>query len=466
MSQTGQIISVKNQVVEVEFLEDKPQIHDILVIADDPTSRTVILEVAASTTATTFHCICLRGVEALSRGTKVTNTKKRLTIPGGEAVLGRAFDIFGEAVDSKGPLDSTKFCTLLTGDEVSIEDVNTDKALLETGIKAIDFFAPILKGGKVGLFGGAGVGKTVLVNELIHNILLTNENFKHWVSVFAAVGERSREAGELYELIENSGAAPYMSLIIGQMGENPAIRSRTAYAAASLAVNFRDELKKDVLFLMDNVYRFAQAGSELSTLMNALPSEDGYQPTITSDMGRLHEGLISSKQGTITAIEAIYVPSDDLTDFGVRSVLPYLDSTVILSRAVYQEGRTPAIDLLASSSTGLNIDTASPFHHIAYQESRQILERAEKLERVVSLVGTAELSEADRTLYKRAGLIKSYMTQNFFSTADQTGRPGAFVPLKDTVADMAAIIEGKHDALEPEQLLYISTIAEAKITKT
>ncbi len=247
------------------------------------------------------------------------------------------------------------------------------------------------------------------------------------------------------------------------MGESPAIRFRTAYSGVALAEHFRDNLKHDVLFLMDNMYRFAQAGHELSILMGSIPSEDGYQSTLTSEMSSLHERLISNNNGTITSIEAVFVPSDDMTDYGVRSIFPYLDTYVILSRDVYQEGRVPAIDLLESTSTGLSRDFVSPFHYLSYMEAKNILERARKLERIVSLIGSSELSLRDQEIYRRATTIRNYMTQNFFTTKEQTGKEGSHIDLKETVEDVMGIIEGKYDNVPPEKFLYIGSIKDAGI---
>lgn len=457
----GTIISIKSQIVEVAFSgELSPLVHDLLILKDDPT---ISLEVISSSQTGTFYCLALRGSEKLERGLVVVNTGKSLRIPAGKEVLGRALDIFGQAHDGGGALSGEESCLAYDEAPSSVTSLATaynSTEIIETGIKVIDFFCPILKGGKVGLFGGAGVGKTVLLNELIHNVLIMGK-VKDSLSVFAAVGERSREAQELYELLKETKLAPYVALLLGQMGENPAVRSRTAFAGAALASYFRDKYKKDILFLIDNMYRFAQAGSELGTLLNAIPSEDGYQPTLTSEMGALHERLNSNNNGCITSVEAIFVPSDDMTDYGVRSVFPYLDTYVILSRLVYQEGRIPAVDLLASTSTALNLDVVTPFHHVAYAEAKEILERAAKLERVASLVGYSELSASDQKIYRRAGLIKNYMTQNFFSTHNQSGKPGCFVPLKEAVENMIAIIQGKLDDTDPEKLLYISTLKGA-----
>ena len=454
---SGKIVGIKNQVVEVAFEGDSPSLHEILTI---PALENTFLEVVGSTTSKSFYCLSFGSVEGLKRGDEVLNTGERLSIPAGEQVLGRVIDVFGKTHDGLGPLINASSCPVILGDRNNLSDSEPPVSILTTGIKAIDFFSPLLKGGKVGLFGGAGVGKTVLLNELIHNTLMGEKKIPDSLSVFAAVGERSREAQELYELIKSTGLAPYIALVLGQMGENPAVRSRTAYAAAALAANFRDTMEKDVLFLIDNIYRFAQAGSELATLQNSIPSEDGYQPTLTSEMGSLHEKLASNSKGSITAIEAIFVPSDDMTDYGVEAIFPYLDTYVVLSRSVYQKGFVPAIDLVESASTALDNSIVSPFHYIAYIEAKGILEKAAKLERLVSLIGYSELSSLDQQIYRRSELLKAYMTQNFFSTQTQTGKIGSFVPLEKTVNDVMAIVGGKYDDVDPTKLMYIGSLEE------
>jgi F-type H+-transporting ATPase subunit beta len=364
--------------------------------------------------------------------------------------------MFGEPQDSKGVLDTKDIWPIFGRDTNLTNSVGTSK-ILETGIKLIDFFCPILRGGKVGLFGGAGVGKTVLLTEVIHNIVILNKDKS--VSVFSGVGERIREGQELYETLEKSGVLPKVALIYGQMGENSAIRFRTAFAGITMAEYFRDK-QKDVLFFIDNIFRFAQAGYELGTLMNTIPSEGGYQATLGSEMANFHERLISTDTGSITSMEAVYVPSDDLTDYGVQSVFPYLDSIIVLSRRVYQEGRFPAIDILSSTSSALDEETVGKNHYNAFIQSLSLLKRASSLERVVTLVGESELSSEDRALYNRARILKNYMTQNFFVTTSQTGKEGKYIPVEETVADVEQILSGRYDDFPPETFLYIGALKD------
>lgn len=449
----GKIISVLGQIVEVEFLGgDLPSINDVLVLDED---ENVKFEVYQSYSDNGFYCFLLSQDKNLRKGMKVNNTNKPITIPVGKEVLGRAFDIFGNPLDGKGELKAKEKKEII-GKEVAYEDALSPTELLETGIKALDFFCPLLKGGKVGLFGGAGVGKTVLLTEMIHNVVILHKDKN--ISIFAGVGERIREGHELYETLTESGVMSSVALLLGQMAENPAIRFRTATAGVALAEYFRDEANKNVLFFIDNVYRFAQAGYELATVMNAIPGEGGYQSTLASEMANFHERLISTSKGSITTIEAIYVPADDITDYGVQAVFPYLDSNVVFSRSIYQEGRLPAIDFLSSTSSALNPETVGDEHYNTYLDAQSLLKRAFSLERIVSLIGVNELSAEDQTIYKRAELLKNYMTQNFHVTESQTGKKGQYIPIKETVGDVMDILSGKYDNVESVRMLYVENI--------
>jgi F-type H+/Na+-transporting ATPase subunit beta len=451
---TGKIISILGQIVEVMFEKDPPVLHNVLVLEDD---KTVKMEVFSSSGPFSFYCLLLDTAKKLQRGKAVIDTGSSIQIPVGEKILGRVVNVFGEPQDDKGPIESTVTRPIYQ-EEVEYDDVIVPAELLQTGIKAIDFFSPMLKGGKVGLFGGAGVGKTILLTEIIHNIVILQKDQKKVATVFSGVGERVREGQELYETLEESGVLPQVALLFGQMGENPAIRFRTGFAGVTMCEYFRDEQSRDVLFFMDNIFRFAQAGYELGTLMNTIPSEGGYQPTLPSEMGNFHERLVSTNKGSITTIEAIYVPSDDITDYGVQSVFPYLDSTVVLSRAIYQEGRFPAIDFLSSTSSALNVEIVGDLHYKTLIDAQNLLKRAVQLERIVSLIGEAELPSYDQVIYKRSKIIKAYMTQSFFGTEAQTGRKGQYVPIEKTVSDMRDILEGKYDKMEPEKLMFIGAL--------
>lgn len=450
----GKITSILGQIVEVEFLENAPMVHQILYVEDDPALK---MEVYTSSGIATFYCLLLGSPNTIRKGTVVISSGQYLQLPIGKEVLGRVMDILGKPHDGLPDIKATKFRPIFNK-EVSYDTIKAPEVVLETGIKVIDFFAPILKGGKVGIFGGAGVGKTVLLTEIIHNIVILSRGES--ISVFTGVGERSREGQELYETLAENKVLQSVALIYGQMGENPAIRFRTAIGGVTLAEYFRDELKKDVLFFIDNVFRYAQAGYELSTLMKTIPSEGGYQSTLTSEMASFHERLISTDNGNITCLEAIYVPSDDITDPGVQAVLPYLDSTLVMSRAIYQEGRYPAVDLLSSNSSALNPDTVGDDHYKTLLETQSILKKAVTLERIVSLIGEGELSPEDQLIYKRSKMIKAYMTQSFFVTTAQSGRQGHRVPLKQTVDDMSGIIKGKYDNLESDKLMFIGSLKE------
>lgn len=465
MKDSGKIISVQGQIVEVQFpQENLPKINDVLVLEGDNKVR---LEVAISSSPSSFYCISLSPTQKLSRGKKIINTGKPIAIPVGKNVLGRVIDIFGNPLDDLGKVDRTEERPIYREYPV-YKDLSTKQEIMETGIKAIDLLSPLVKGGKTGLFGGAGVGKTILLTEIIHNVVSLEKSDSKAsksgknVSVFAGIGERVREGQELHETLKEQKVLDKVSLIYGTMGQNPSIRFKTALAAATIAEHFRDEEKRDVLFFIDNIFRFAQAGNELSLLMNTIPSEDGYQATLASEMASFHERLISNKDNSITTIEAIYIPNDDILDQGVQAVLPYLESTVVLSRNVYQEGRLPAIDLLSSSSSNLNPEIVGDLHYEVALKTQALLKQSLALERIVSLVGESELSADDKLVYERAKKIKNYMTQNFFVATDQTGKPGSFVPIKTTVEDVNDILNGKYDSVSDEKFLYIGSAKQIK----
>lgn len=458
---SGKVIAILGQIVEVEFLDELPILSDILILEDDPTVK---MEVYASASGRTFYCLLFGYSNKLRRGKSVINTKEALKVPTHNGILGRVINILGEVQDGGTVIEHPQSTTIFN-QSVVFDRVQAYKEILETGIKALDFFAPILKGGKVGVFGGAGVGKTVILTEIIHNVVILqskDKKIKERLAVFAGVGERLREGQELYETLGESGVLPSVALIFGQMGETPSIRFRTALAGVTIAEYFRDKQKKDVLFFIDNIFRYAQAGYELATLMSTIPGEGGYQATLTSEMADFHERLLSTEDGTMTSLEAVYVPSDDITDSGVQAVFPYLDSTLVLSRAIYQEGRFPAIDLLASTSSALIPDIVGQDHYEAVVEAQAVLKKAFSLERIVSLIGESELSAEDQKIFKRAESLKSYMTQSFFAVEAQTGRPGVYVPVAKTIADVKDLLKGKYDHLAPEELRFIGSLQDKK----
>ncbi len=439
----------------MEFsLENQPVLHDLVKTAHD---HSIWLEVGMSKSPQVYYCLVLRGGEKVQRGMGVVNSNHQLQVPVGTDVLGRAFDIFGDVHDLGKPLTGVPRRPLFAIEDKKSRLVPPSKTIMETGIKAIDFFAPLTMGGKTALIGGAGIGKTVILTELVNRMVIQKQQ-KNALAVFCAVGERSREAQELYQSFKKANVLPFTSLILGQMGENPAVRMKTGYAGAALAEYFRDEHHSNVLFFMDNIYRFAQAGHELSMLMNMIPSEDGYQSTLPSEMGTLQEKLSSTDSGTITSFMALYVPSDDMTDSAVRSAFPYMDTMIILSREVYQTGRFPAMDLLASTSSALTPLLVGNDHYDTYREAKSVLEESAALERIVSLVGESELSPDNRRTYKRSQLIISYMTQDLFVSEEETGHAAAFVTLKETVQIVKDILSGKYDELDPEDLRFLGSI--------
>ncbi|MFC1621845.1 F0F1 ATP synthase subunit beta [Patescibacteria group bacterium] len=445
----GKITGIKDSLVTVEFLSDnKPKIYDILTVDGRPEMK---MQVIKSSSRDSFHCLCLSDVESLYRGLRIRNTGQPLTTPTGEGMLGRIIDIFGNPIDGLGPLEGVSL-TSIYKEAPKYRDVPAQKEIVETGIKAVDLFCPLVRGGKAGLFGGSGVGKTMLLTELLHNIV--ERDTERNVSVFCGVGERTREGHELFGELKKSGVISNVSLIFGSMGENPSIRYLTGMAGVTVAEDFRDK-GKNVLFFMDNIYRFIQAGNELSLLMNTIPSEDGYQATLYSEIANLQERLVSTQKANITTIEAVYLPADDILDQGVQSVFGYLDSSVVMSRDIYQKGIFPAIDLLASGSSALNPKTVSEEHYQIVINTQSILKKAQLLDRIVSLVGESELSVDDKVAYQRAAKIRNFMTQSFFVAAEQTGREGVYVPLKDTLEGVKNILSGKYDKASADKFLFI-----------
>lgn len=449
----GTIVSVKGQVVVIEFNDVQPSIHDLVYLKDNPDTR---LEIYSSSAPDRFYALSLTNTNSLYRGAKIINTGSPITFPVGENLLGRVVDIFGMPQDGKAPLKLKE--SMPIHKEVKVDEgIPGAVEVIETGIKVLDLFAPMISGGKMGLFGGAGVGKTMLLTEILHNVVGKDENA---LSVFAGIGERSREGLDLYNSLTRSKVIDNASLVFGPMGENAAIRFLSAFAATTLAEYYRDKLGKQVLFFVDNIYRFAQAGNEISVLTEGLPSEDGYQATLESDVAKVHERLVSNRNGGITTIEAVYVPADDLLDHGVQAIFPYLDSTVVMSRNIYQQGRLPAIDILSSTSSALNPVVVGEKHYSTSLHAKQLIRESENLERIVSLVGEAELSVEDQATFRRGRKLKNYMTQRFFVAEGQKLEQGAYVPVNVTVEDVAGIIEGRFDHVPEEKFLYIGSTTE------
>jgi F-type H+-transporting ATPase subunit beta len=443
---------MRGDIVEVEFNVEKPSRLELLTLEED---KKVRLEVYSSTPHNTVLCFSLSDSSRLYRGARVERLGKSLEVPVGDQLLGRVVDLFGNPIDGLGEIKTNEKNSIYQRNPL-YDQLSGASNLLETGIKVIDFFTPARKGGKIGLFGGSGVGKTVLLSELMHNIAV----FHKGMSVFAGIGERIREGHELVEKLQQTKVLPNVALVFGQMNESAAVRFRVGYTATTIAEYFRDKQKKDVLFFVDNIYRFVQAGNELSTLLNSIPSEDGYQATLEGEVGGFQERVVSTREGSITSIQAIYVPADDITDAGVQAIVPYFDSVVTLSRTVYQEGRHPSVDILASSSSLIDPGVLGYEHYEAVIESDKLLKRYTYLQRIVSIVGESELSLEDRILFHRARKLLNYMTQDLYVVQDQSGAPGKFVKREKTVNDVRDILAGKADNTNEDSLLYIGDLSD------
>jgi F-type H+-transporting ATPase subunit beta len=451
----GTVVSVHGQIVEVRFGNDQPRIHSILRAKQDPTIQLEVFNLALNSLAV---CISLSPTDQLYRGMEMVDSDETLKVPVGDQVLGRLMSVFGDPIDALGSLTDPKLTKGIYQEAPRYQDVTVSKQVLETGIKVIDIFTPFLKGGKIGFFGGAGVGKTTLLTELMHNI----SAFHQGVSVFAGIGERIREGQELMESLREAKILDKVALVYGQMNENAAIRFRVGYAGVTMAEHFRDEKNKDVLFFVDNAYRFIQAGNELATLMKSVPSEDGYQASMASEVGSLQERIVSTTKGSITSIQAVYVPADDITDAGVQALLPHLDSVLILSRKVYEEGRRPAVDILASTSSNVDPSIVGQEHYEVVRDAQRLLKRYVYLERIVAIVGETELEPGDKELYYRAKRLMNYLTQDFFVIEDQTGRKGVYVTREKGIKDLKSIIKGEMDAVDPQKFMFIGDLSSLK----
>jgi F-type H+-transporting ATPase subunit beta len=456
----GLVQGLVGDVAQITFEGVVPKVFEI-----GRSSRGAMVMVYASHTWQVLDCLVLRGKEQLGSGDEVIFEGEMFHIPAGAEVLGRVMNIFGEAIDGGESIVGTTMAPVIRA-KPPYSHIEAQQTLWETGIKVIDFMSPLIQGGKTGLFGGAGVGKTILLTEIMHNVFMQSSKKKKQGrsarAVFAGVGERTREGHELWALLRDNKVLSQASLVYGHMGEIAAVRWLAGLVGATLVEQMRDD-EHDVLFFIDNVYRFAQAGSELSVLTQTMPSEDGYQPTLASEMAGLHERLVSTHRGKVSSIETIYVPSDDLTDLGVVAVFPYLDSVLTLSREMYQQGRFPAVSLLESSSSLMREDVVGTKHFETYLKAQQVLATAKELERMVALVGESELSPENRLVYHRAQLLHSYMTQPFFVTSSQTGVAGAYVERATTVADVGRILEGEFDHLDEATLMQIGSSREGLV---
>ncbi len=465
----GIITSVTGQIAQVEIEGDNyPQLFEILTSPADPK---VILEVFSQSQKSIAAQI-LTSPDKLFRGMEVVGTGSDLRVPVGQTVLGRVIDLFGNPRDNAGPITATKKASIYSKTP-SLNIVQLNYQILQTGIKAIDFLTPIQKGGKIGFIGGAGVGKTILLTELMHNITLRlsldklgiaqGKPSKNVYSVFAGVGERIREGQELYQRLKESGVLPGTVLVLGQMNENAAIRFRVAQAAAAEAEYFRDILKSDVLFFMDNMFRYVQAGAEVATMMGTVPSEQAYQATLQTEVSTLEDRLIPTQNGTITSFQNVYVPADEITDAGVATVMSFLDNAIVLSRTIAQKGIYPPIDLLQSSSGTLSKAFLGEPHFKTLTEFQKLLENYNKLSHIVAIVGEEELSPENRILYNRTKKIINYLTQPFFMTEKQTGKKGVYVPKDTAINDIALILSGSLDHIPAERFMYLGSLKEGKI---
>ncbi|MBF1114599.1 MAG: F0F1 ATP synthase subunit beta [Solobacterium sp.] len=455
MSVTGKIVQVIGPVIDIRFdQEHLPSINNaIKVKIDDQTSMTA--EVAQHIGDDVVRCIAMSSTDGLVRGMECTDTGAPIEVPVGDEVLGRMFNVLGEPIDGLGEVHA-KHKLPIHRDAPTFAQQQTTSEILETGIKVIDLLCPYSKGGKIGLFGGAGVGKTVLMQELIHNIAIEHGGR----SVVAGVGERTREGNDMYHEMEESGVLKNTVLTYGQMNESPGARMRVALSALTMAEYFRDEEHQDVLLFIDNIFRFTQAGSEVSALLGRMPSAVGYQPTLATEMGRLQERITSTDQGSITSVQAIYVPADDLTDPAPATTFSHLDARLVLDRSIAALGIYPAVDPLGSSSRMLDPLVIGDEHYEVARQVQQILQRYRELQDIIAILGMEELGEEDKKIVARARRVRNFLSQPFSVAEQFSGIPGVYVPVADTVRSFKEILEGKYDELPEAAFLSVGTIED------
>ena len=447
----GKILQVMGPVVDVEFDGYLPEINEAIdVVLANANADRLVLEVAAHIGDSRVRTIAMDMTEGLTRGQECIATGGPITVPVGDAVLGRIFNVIGEPVDEGEAIPADTERWSIHRSAPSFEEQSTKTEMFETGIKVVDLLAPYSKGGKVGLFGGAGVGKTVIIMELIHNVAFKHSGY----SVFAGVGERTREGNDLYHEMKDSNVLDKVALCYGQMSEPPGARNRIALTGLTMAEYFRDEKGLDVLMFIDNIFRFAQSGSEMSALLGRIPSAVGYQPTLASEMGKLQERITSTSKGSITSVQAVYVPADDLTDPAPASVFAHLDATTVLNRKIAEKGIYPAVDPLDSSSRILNADIIGQEHYDTARGVQSVLQKYKDLQDIIAILGMDELSEADKLVVSRARKIERFLSQPFFVAEVFTGSPGKYVELKDTIAGFQGILAGKYDNI-PEMAFYM-----------
>ena len=453
---TGTIQQIAGPVVDVRFAEGKlPKIREVIEAETDGERR--VMEVSQHIGGDVVRCVMLAGSEGLYRGMRVTAPGRSITVPVGEATLGRMFNVLGDPIDDGAPIPEDAERMSIYRPAPAFSELVPSVEILETGIKVIDLLEPYARGGKIGLFGGAGVGKTVLIQELIHNVAMEHDGY----SIFTGVGERSREGNDLWNEMRESGVLGKTALVFGQMNESPGVRMRVPLSGLTMAEYFRDRENRDVLLFIDNIFRFVQAGSEVSTLLGRMPSAVGYQPTLAGEMGELQERITSTENGSITSVQAVYVPADDLTDPATATTFTHLDATTVLSRKIVEEGIYPAVDPLESTSRILQADTVGEEHYRVARGVQEVLEKYRELQDIIAILGMDELSDDDRRTVYRARKIKRFLSQPFHVGEKFTGVPGRYVKLEDTLKGFGAILSGEMDEV-PENAFYnVGTIEDA-----
>lgn len=451
----GTVVQVIGPVLDIKYSDGHlPDLNNAITVQNG--DKTITLEVAQHIGDDVVRCIAMSSTDGLVRGAKAIDTGAPISVPVGEKTLGRIFNLLGEPVDNM-PAPETEERWSIHRPAPSYEEQESTTEILETGIKVVDLIAPYAKGGKIGLFGGAGVGKTVLIMELINNVAKQHGG----LSVFTGVGERTREGNDLYNEMKESGVINKTALVYGQMNEPPGARMRVALSGLTMAEYFRDKENQDVLLFIDNIFRFTQAGSEVSALLGRMPSAVGYQPTLATEMGALQERITSTKKGSITSVQAVYVPADDLTDPAPATTFAHLDATTVLSRTISSLGIYPAVDPLESSSRILAPDVVGSEHYEVAREVQRVLQRYKELQDIIAIMGMDELSEEDKLLVNRARKIQRFLSQPFSVAEQFTGMEGKYVPLKETIRGFKEILEGKHDDLPESAFLFVGTIEEA-----
>ena len=453
----GIVTEISGPVVDVRFAEGElPSINEALTLTAE--GRTYTMEVEQHLTGDTVRCIMMSGSDGLSRGLEVEALGHGIQVPVGEVTLGRMFDVLGRPIDGKGEVSQNAERWNIHRRPPSFDQQQPAAEILETGIKVIDLLEPYAKGGKIGLFGGAGVGKTVLIQELIHNVAMEHGGY----SIFTGVGERSREGNDLWREMQESGVSDKTALVFGQMNESPGVRMRVALSGLTMAEYFRDTEHKDVLLFIDNIFRFVQAGSEVSTLLGRMPSAVGYQPTLANEMGSLQERITSTKSGSVTSVQAVYVPADDLTDPAPATTFSHLDATTVLSRKISEQGIYPAVDPLASTSRILEADIVGEEHYSIARRVQETLQKYQELQDIIAILGMEELSDEDKKTVARARRIQRFLSQPMFVAEKFTGTPGAYVPLSETLRGFKEILSGSMDEYPEAAFFNAGTIDDVK----